>query len=105
MGSGADASTERTLFLQLKGKICPELQIHGYAMRAFKAEASLRLEGMDPSGTPLYKSVKARIISGELTYEQGVLRFCILHKIRYRRACDRGRNADRGVFKTAEYVS
>ena len=36
-----------------------------------KAEASLRLEGKDPSGTPLYKSIKARIISGELTYEQG----------------------------------
>ncbi|HGK3859770.1 TPA: HigA family addiction module antitoxin [Klebsiella pneumoniae] len=36
-----------------------------------KAEASLRLEGMDPSGTPLYESIKARIISGELTYEQG----------------------------------
>lgn len=36
-----------------------------------KAEASLKLEGMDPSGTPLYESVKARIISGELTYEQG----------------------------------
>lgn len=26
---------------------------------------------MDPSGTPLYESVKARIISGDLTYEQG----------------------------------
>jgi addiction module HigA family antidote len=26
---------------------------------------------MDPSGTPLYESIKARIISGELTYEQG----------------------------------
>lgn len=36
-----------------------------------KAEASLRLEGMDPSGTPLYESIKARIISGKLTYEQG----------------------------------
>lgn len=36
-----------------------------------KAEASLRLEGKDPSGTPLYESIKARIISGELTYEQG----------------------------------
>lgn len=36
-----------------------------------KAEASLRLEGMDPSGTPLYESIKTRIISGELTYEQG----------------------------------
>ena len=32
---------------------------------------TLRLEGMDPSGTPLYESVKARIISGELTYKQG----------------------------------
>ncbi len=29
-----------------------------------KAEASLRLEGMDPSGTPRYESVKARILSG-----------------------------------------
>jgi len=26
---------------------------------------------MDPSGTPLYESIKARIISGKLTYEQG----------------------------------
>lgn len=43
------------------------LRIEGFR----KAEASLRLEGMDPSGTPLYESVKARIISGELTYEQG----------------------------------
>ena len=36
-----------------------------------KAEASLRLEGKDPSGTPLYEFIKARFISGELTYEQG----------------------------------
>lgn len=36
-----------------------------------KAEASLRLEGMDPSGTPRYESIKSRIISGEITYEQG----------------------------------
>ncbi|MDN4384993.1 HigA family addiction module antitoxin [Citrobacter portucalensis] len=43
------------------------LRIEGFR----KAEASLRLEGMDPSSTPLYESVKARIISGELTYEQG----------------------------------
>ncbi|MBT0727608.1 antitoxin VbhA family protein [Rosenbergiella australiborealis] len=41
-------------------------------MRGFrKAEASLRLEGMDPSGKPRYESIKARIISGEITYEQG----------------------------------
>ncbi|WP_033783880.1 MULTISPECIES: antitoxin VbhA family protein [Enterobacterales] len=43
------------------------LRIEGFR----KAEASLRIEGMDPSGTPLYESIKARIISGELTYEQG----------------------------------
>ncbi|MBA0205823.1 antitoxin VbhA family protein [Pectobacterium aroidearum] len=36
-----------------------------------KAEASLRLEGMDPSGTSLYESVKARILSGELTFDEG----------------------------------
>lgn len=36
-----------------------------------KAEASLRLEGIDPSGTPLYESVKARILSGEITYDEG----------------------------------
>lgn len=43
------------------------LRIEGFR----KAGASLRLEGMDPSGTPLYESIKARIISGELSYEQG----------------------------------
>ena len=43
------------------------LRIEGFR----KAEASLRLEGKDPSGTPLYESIKARIILGELTYERG----------------------------------
>lgn len=71
-GARADAFTERTLLLQLKGKTMPRtpdsrLRIEGFR----KAEASRRLEGKDPSGTPLYKSVKARIILGELTYEQG----------------------------------
>lgn len=36
-----------------------------------KAEASLRLEGMDPSGTPLYEAVKARILSGVITFDEG----------------------------------
>ncbi|WP_312178178.1 HigA family addiction module antitoxin [Pseudescherichia sp.] len=44
-----------------------QLRIEGFR----KAEASLRLEGMDPSGTSLYESIKARIISDGLTYEQG----------------------------------
>ncbi len=37
-----------------------------------KAEASLRLEGMDPSGPPLYESVKTRILSGDITFDEGV---------------------------------
>lgn len=52
----------------LKGKSMTKQQrIDGFR----KAEASLKLEGMDPSGTPFYESVKSRIISGEITYEQG----------------------------------
>ncbi|MCV4731322.1 antitoxin VbhA family protein [Escherichia coli] len=31
-----------------------------------KAEASLRLEGMDPAGTPLYENIKERVISGDI---------------------------------------
>lgn len=71
-GVRADAFSERTLLLQLKGKTMsktPDSRLRNEGFR--KAEASLRLEGMDPSGTPLYESIKARIISGELTYEQG----------------------------------
>lgn len=47
----------------------PQLRAEGFC----KAEASLKLEGMDPCGTPLYESIKARIVSGDLTYEQGRL--------------------------------
>ncbi|WIL44563.1 antitoxin VbhA family protein (plasmid) [Pantoea agglomerans] len=35
-----------------------------------KAEASLRLEGIDPSGTSLYESVKARLLSGDITFDE-----------------------------------
>lgn len=45
----------------------PRLRTEGFR----KAEASLKLEGMDPAGTPLYESIKKRIIDGEITYEQG----------------------------------
>ena len=45
-----------------------QLRVDGFR----KAEASLRLEGMDPSGTPLYESGKARILSGEITYGEGL---------------------------------
>ncbi len=37
-----------------------------------KAVASLRLEGRDPSGTPRYEAVKAGILSGEITYGEGL---------------------------------
>ncbi len=36
-----------------------------------KAEASLRLEGLDPVGTSPYESVKTRILSGEMTFDEG----------------------------------
>ncbi len=44
-----------------------EVRARGFS----KAEASLKLEGMDPSGTPLYEDIKKRIIAGDLTYEEG----------------------------------
>jgi len=47
-----------------------------------KAEASLRLEGMDPSGTPLYESVKARILSGEVTYNEARAEILVYHQKR-----------------------
>lgn len=36
-----------------------------------EAEASVRLEGMDPSG-PLYDELKARVIAGEITVDQAI---------------------------------
>lgn len=47
-----------------------------------KAEASLRLEGMDPCGTPLYESVKARLLSGEITYDEGRAEILAYHQKR-----------------------
>ena len=34
------------------------------------AEASLRLEGVDPAGDPFYDSLKARVVAGEVTPDQ-----------------------------------
>ncbi|MHC9396127.1 antitoxin VbhA family protein, partial [Serratia ureilytica] len=63
----------------LKGNLMTKQQrIDGFR----KAEASLKLEGMDPAGTPFYESVKARIISGEITYEQGKAEILSHHKAR-----------------------
>jgi hypothetical protein len=55
-----------------------ELRLTGFR----KAEASLRLEGMDPSGTPLYESVKARLLSGELTFDEARAEILAHHKKR-----------------------
>ena len=55
-----------------------QLRVDGFR----KAEASLRLEGMDPSGTPLYESVKARILSGEITYGEGLAEILAHHQRR-----------------------
>ena len=55
-----------------------QLRVTGFR----KAEASLRLEGMDPSGTPLYESVKAHILSGEITYDEGRAEILAYHQKR-----------------------
>lgn len=60
-----------------------QLRVDGFR----KAEASLRLEGMDPSGTPLYESVKARILSGEITYGEGRAEILAHYQKRADRKC------------------
>ncbi|MCL6334942.1 addiction module antidote protein, HigA family [Pectobacterium carotovorum subsp. carotovorum] len=71
------------------------LRIEGFR----KAEASLRLKGMDPSGTLLYESIKARIISGELTYEQGRSEF-----LAYYTKADTARPATVGEMLVEEFL-
>ncbi len=45
---------------------------HAEAYR--QAEASLRLEGLDPSGSEPYEALKAQVISGEVTAEDAKAR-------------------------------
>lgn len=45
-----------------------------------EAEASLRLEGMDPSGEIYYESLKARVIAGEITFAQGEAELLAHHR-------------------------
>ncbi len=45
-----------------------------------EGEASQRLEGIEP-GEP-YLSVKARILSGEITFEQGIAEMAASHRPR-----------------------
>jgi hypothetical protein len=36
------------------------------------AEASLRIEGLDPAGRPHYEAIKAQVIAGTLTFEEAI---------------------------------
>ncbi len=63
-----------------------------------KAEASLRREGMDPSGPPLEESVKARILSGASTDGAGLAEI-LAH---YQKRADSNR---RGQDVSMEYRS
>jgi hypothetical protein len=43
-----------------------------YAEAFLDAEASLRIEGLDPSGRPHYEAIKAKVIAGSLTFDQAI---------------------------------
>jgi hypothetical protein len=50
-------------------------------MEAFRqAEASLRLEGLDPIGDVHYEAIKARVIVGELTIAEGKAEILARHR-------------------------
>jgi hypothetical protein len=36
------------------------------------AEASLRIEGLDPAGRPHYEAIKAKVIAGTLTFDEAI---------------------------------
>jgi hypothetical protein len=44
-------------------------------------ESSFRIEGMDPSGDPVYEEVKARVLAGEMTPKQA-----LAHLVAYSRS-------------------
>jgi hypothetical protein len=42
-----------------------------FRQQAFEdAEASLRLEGLDPASHPRYQEVKTRLLAGEISFDQ-----------------------------------
>lgn len=50
-------------------------------IEAFRqAEASLRLEGRDPTGRSYYEAIKERVISGEITAAEGKLEILKHHQ-------------------------
>jgi hypothetical protein len=48
------------------------VQRQRYQKRFSTIESSFRIEGMDPSGDPVYEEVKARVLAGELTAKQAL---------------------------------
>jgi len=51
--------------------LSPE-QKQRYQKRFSTIESSFRIEGMDPSGDPVYEEVKARVLAGEMTPKQAL---------------------------------
>jgi hypothetical protein len=45
-----------------------EAQVNDFS----ELEASFRLEGMDPSGDPIYEAAKAAVLSGEMTLDEAI---------------------------------
>ena len=45
-----------------------------------QAEASLRLEGLDPAGDNHYEAVKARVIAGEISFAEGKAEIVAYHR-------------------------
>lgn len=43
-----------------------------YEKRLAAIESSFRLEGMDPSGDPVYEAAKSRLLSGDVTPKQAL---------------------------------
>lgn len=48
------------------------IQRKRYQKRFSTIEASFRIEGMDPSGDPVYQQAKARVLAGDFTPKQAL---------------------------------
>jgi hypothetical protein len=48
------------------------IQRERYQKRFSTIESSFRIEGMDPSGDPVYQQAKAKVLAGDLTPKQAL---------------------------------
>ena len=53
-----------------------------YRKRFSTIESSFRIEGMDPSGDPVYEEVKARVLAGEMTPKQALAHLVVYGRSR-----------------------